>query len=211
MRTVAGDYNPRMATSRSTPRLRLTVALLGLVVVLVSVSERDLLAGTWGELTRLGGLALVAGAALGRVWTSAFIAGFKDMTLVRTGPYAACRHPLYALSFIGMLGLGLGSRSLAITLGLGAAFAVIFATAIRREDALLARLHGDGFESYRREVPALWPRRPAGQLPERTELRPPVFFKSIVDATSLVGAYLLLQLADLSQATGLTPTLLRLP
>lgn len=211
MRTVAGDYNPRMATSRSTPRLRLTAALLGTVVVLVAVSERDLLAGAWGAIARLGGLALVACAALGRVWTSAFIAGFKDATLVRAGPYAACRHPLYALSWIGMLGLGLASRSLTITLGLGAAFALIFAAAIRREDALLAGLHGNAFEAYRREVPALWPRRAAGPLPERTELRPRVFLKSIVDAASLVGAYLLLQLADLSQATGLTPTLLRLP
>ena len=130
---------------------------------------------------------------------------------MRAGPYAACRHPLYALSWIGMLGLGLASRSLAITLGLAAAFALIFAAAIRREDALLAGLHGDAFEAYRREVPALWPRRPAEPLPERAELRQRVFFKSIVDAASLVGAYLLLQLADLSQATGLTHTLLRLP
>jgi protein-S-isoprenylcysteine O-methyltransferase Ste14 len=211
VRTVAGDYNPRMATSRSTPRLRLTAALLGLVIVLVSVSERDSLAGAWGELSRLAGLALVACAALGRVWTSAFIAGFKDTRLVRTGPYAACRHPLYALSWLGMLGLGLGSRSLAVTLGLGAAFALVFAAAIRREDALLATLHGDGYAAYRKDVPALWPRWPAESVPERTELRPRVFFKSIVDAASLIGVYLLLQLADLAQATGLTPTLLRLP
>lgn len=211
MRTVAGDYNPRMATSRSTPRLRLTAALLGTVVVLVAVSERDLLAGAWGALARLGGLALVACAALGRVWTSAFIAGFKDATLVRAGPYAACRHPLYALSWIGMLGLGLASRSVVITLVLGAAFALIFVGAIRREDALLAQLHGDAFEAYRRAVPALWPRRFDGQLPESTELRPRVFFKSIVDAASLFGAYLLLQLADLSQAAGVSPALLRLP
>jgi protein-S-isoprenylcysteine O-methyltransferase Ste14 len=200
-----------MSTSRSTPRLRVTALLLIATIAIVAVSERDLCRGTAGELMQLAGLACITCAALGRIWTSTFIAGYKDESLVRDGPYASLRHPLYALSMLAMAGAGLATRSVVITVGLVAAFGLIYSRAAAREDQFLAQVHGDSFAAYARHVPAFWPRRDSYRVPESLEVRPRVFWKAFLDAGSLVGLYVLLRVADLLQLQGITPTWLVLP
>ena len=200
-----------MSASRSTPRLRATAALLAVVLALVTVSDRPLAAGLAGEALALAGFACIACAALGRVWTSLFIAGFKDTRVVRSGPYAALRHPLYALSIVAMLGVGLASRSLSITLGLLATLGTLYVLAARSEDAWLGAGHGAEFERYRSEVSAFLPRRVEGAVPETLEIRPRVLWKAFLDAGSLLGLYALLRAADALQRAGVTPTWLTLP
>jgi protein-S-isoprenylcysteine O-methyltransferase Ste14 len=200
-----------MSGSPSTPRLRITLALLFAVLVLVAVSERDWARGLAGEALQLAGFACIACAALGRVWASVFIAGFKDEALVRTGPYSALRHPLYLLSLLAAFGIGLATRSLAITLALVAVLGVIHAAAARREETVLEDRHGATFADYRSSVRAFWPRWSAYQVPERLEVRPRVLWKAFLDAGSLLGYYVLLRLADVLQIAGVTPTWLVLP
>jgi protein-S-isoprenylcysteine O-methyltransferase Ste14 len=200
-----------MPTSRSTPRLRLTALLLAATVGLVTISERGLLTDAAGEIVQLAGLACIAVAALGRVWTSAFIAGFKDSNLVREGPYSALRHPLYALSMLAMLGVGLATRSVTLTGALLLAFAATYAAAARREDAFLSRAHGESHADFMRITPAFWPAPQSYRVPESIEVRPRVYWKAFLDAGSMIGLYLLLRLADLAQLSGVTPTLLTLP
>jgi protein-S-isoprenylcysteine O-methyltransferase Ste14 len=200
-----------MPTSRSTPRLRLTALLLAATVGLVTISERGLLTGAAGEIVQLAGLTCIAVAALGRVWTSAFIAGFKDSNLVREGPYSALRHPLYALSMLAMLGVGLATRSVTLTGALLLAFAATYAAAARREDAFLSRAHGESHADFMRITPAFWPAPQSYRVPESIEVRPRVYWKAFLDAGSMIGLYLLLRLADLAQLSGVTPTLLTLP
>jgi len=155
-----------MATSRSTPRLRLTLLLLAGVVALVAVSERTAADGLGGLLLQLAGLACVASAALGRVWSSVFIAGFKDARLVRRGPYAALRHPLYALSLLAVLGMGLTTRSLAITTALLVVFAPVYLLAARAEDRFLRVEYGADFARYAGEVRAFVPHWRACEVPD---------------------------------------------
>src|SRR5688572_7054363 len=100
-----------MTESASTPRLRATFAIyLGLVAATAVVGPREVGAGAY-YVTGIAGFVCVALACLGRIWCSAFIAGHKDEALVTHGPYALLRHPLYAFSMLGALGLGLTSRS----------------------------------------------------------------------------------------------------
>jgi len=200
-----------MSTSRSTPRLRLTALLLAATIGLVAISERGLLTGMPGEMAQLAGLACIAVAALGRVWTSAFIAGFKDSSLVREGPYSALRHPLYSLSMLAMLGVGLATRSVTLTGALLVTFAATYAVAARREDEFLSRAHGEAHAEFVRHTPAFWPAPGSYRVPESIEVRPRVFWKAFLDAGSMIGLYVLLRLADLAQLTGVTPTLLQLP
>jgi protein-S-isoprenylcysteine O-methyltransferase Ste14 len=200
-----------MATSRSTPRLRLTALLLAGLLAIVAVSQRTAATGLAGQLLQLAGLACVACAALGRIWCSVFIAGWKDVHLVRSGPYAALRHPLYALSMLAMLGLGLATRSVTITVGLLLVFAATYVAASRAEDRRLRVAYGDGFDNYAREVPAFLPRRARYTVPESLEVRPRVLWKAFLDAGSLLGLWALLMLADALQLAGRTPTWLTLP
>ncbi|NJD31369.1 MAG: isoprenylcysteine carboxylmethyltransferase family protein [Gammaproteobacteria bacterium] len=200
-----------MPASRSTPRLRLTALLLCATLLLVAVSERHLCAGVCGELMQLAGLAFISCAALGRIWSSAFVAGHKDASLVREGPYSALRHPLYALSMLAMLGVGLATRSSTSTAGLVVIFGALYSAAARREDRFLAEQHGAAFNDYARRVRGFLPDGAAYHVPEALEIRPRIFWKAFLDAGSLVGIYVLLRLADLAQLQGVTPTWFALP
>jgi protein-S-isoprenylcysteine O-methyltransferase Ste14 len=200
-----------MAASRSTRRLRLTIVLLTTVLALVAVSARPHATTLAGEVLELAGLTCIIVATLGRLWASLFIAGFKDDTLVRSGPYSALRHPLYALSWVAMLGIGLVTRSIAITLALAVIFAVVYWSAARGEDAVLLAAHGVTFERYRAATPAVVPRASDYGVPETLEVRPRVLWKAFLDAGSVFGFYALLQLADALQRAGVTPTWLTLP
>ena len=200
-----------MTTSRSTPRLRLTALLLLAVLALVATSERTAAAGLPGLLLQLGGLACIACAALGRIWCSVFIAGHKDARLVRDGPYSALRHPLYALSLLAMLGVGLTTRSAVLTAALLLASAALHARAARAEDRLLRSVHGEAFDRYAGTVNAFWPNRRACEVPATLEIRPRVLWKAFLDAGSLLGYWVLLVLADALQRAGIAPTWLTLP
>jgi len=200
-----------MTVSRSTPRLRLTALLLLGVLALVATSERTLATGLAGLALQIAGLVCIACAALGRAWSSVFIAGHKDTRLVSTGPYAVLRHPLYALSLLAMLGTGLATRSATLTLALLVAFGVIYARAARAEDQFLRATHGAAFDRYAAEVRAFWPRWSAYSVPETLEVRPRVLWKAFLDAGTLLGYWTLLILADALQRAALTPTWTKLP
>jgi protein-S-isoprenylcysteine O-methyltransferase Ste14 len=180
-------------------------------IVLVAVTERPTLSGPASVLAGLFGFVLVAIAALGRLWTSLFIAGRKDATLVRLGPYAACRHPLYLLSLLGMCGLGLATRSVVLWLALVGVAMVLHLGALRTEDALLETAHGDAARRYREQVPALWPDWSQYAVPEKLEIRPRVVWKAVIDAASLLLALALIEAAHVLQHAGAIAPWWRLP
>jgi protein-S-isoprenylcysteine O-methyltransferase Ste14 len=94
---------------------------------------------------------------LGRNWS--VVARMRsDHELIRTGPYARVRHPIY---------LGLLLFLLAFVIAYGHWLQLVVAmplylagTTIRTrvEDGLLERKFGDAFRDYRRSTPALIPR-----------------------------------------------------
>lgn len=117
-------------------------------------------------LAAWSGLALAAGGCtfavwarllLGRNW-SGRVTLKQDHQLIRQGPYAIVRHPIYSGFLVGLLGtaLALGEwRALA-----GWLLACIgWYTKSRTEDAFLAAHFGAAYTGYRRQVRALipWP------------------------------------------------------
>jgi protein-S-isoprenylcysteine O-methyltransferase Ste14 len=158
------------------------------------------------------GLILVIVASLGRIWCSAFIAGHKDSRLVTEGPYSLCRHPLYALSFIGGLGLGIASGSLALTAITALVLAVLLAGAARTEERRLAELHGEAFRDYAAATPRWLPRETAAQrIPASLELQLRIFSKSFLDAGSFILLFLLIDTVRSLREAGSWPTMFTLP
>jgi len=103
------------------------------------------------------GLFAASSRELGRNW-SLVARTRSDHQLVRTGPYARVRHPIY-------LGMLLFLLALAVALGhwlqLIIALPIFFAgTAIRTriEDGLLEESFGEQFRAYRKSTPALIPK-----------------------------------------------------
>jgi protein-S-isoprenylcysteine O-methyltransferase Ste14 len=199
-----------MTTSPSTPRLRLTLTWYVVVIVLVAVSNRPWSSGFIGALADLAGLLLMSGAALGRIWTSAFIAGQKDAQLVVNGPYAICRNPLYALSIVGGLGVGLTTGSLTLTIATLALLLGVSLRAIGAEEKFLLSRYGDEFRRYCADVPRLLPAWQRYAPPAAVSVNVPVYAKAFRDAGSFILIFVLLQLADVLRAAGLLPTLVTL-
>ena len=101
--------------------------------------------------------ALSAVRVLGRHWSleARLLPGHR---LVRDGPYARVRHPIYA----GMLGLfvgtGLSLTPLPVLLVSVGVYLLGTRLRTRSEERLLRRQFGEEYVRYSREVPALLPR-----------------------------------------------------
>lgn len=185
-----------MTESASTPRLRATFAIyIGLVAATAVWGPSQLGAGAYYS-TGIAGFLCVALACLGRLWSSVFIAGHKDVSLVTTGPYARLRHPLYACSILGALGLGLTSRSVLLCAIVVVLIAALVVYAAACEEQFLAEQFPDEFQAYAAAVPhKWWPSARPAVLPERIDVRPVVFWKAFLDAGSFFVLWLMVAMA----------------
>ena len=157
---AGGKRDRRSQLGIAIQSIGIALAGFGLVKATLPPFSAPSLAGTAGVLILMGGaIGLFASSSreLGRNWS--LVARMRsDHELIRTGPYARVRHPIY-------LGMLLFLLALAVALGhwvqLLLALPVFFiGTAIRTrlEDGLLEQSFGDSFRDYRRSTPALIPR-----------------------------------------------------
>lgn len=82
---------------------------------------------------------------------------YADHELIRTGPYAVVRHPVYASLFAMMLATGLLFAQWPLLLLSIALYVAGTEIRIRAEEGLLRARFGEEFEEYRRRVPAYLP------------------------------------------------------
>jgi protein-S-isoprenylcysteine O-methyltransferase Ste14 len=118
----------------------------------------------WARPTPLDvalGAPLVLCGELLRLWAAGHLV--KNETLVTAGPYRYTRNPLYLgrlTIFVGlcvMARLPHGAHWGVLVAGLVVFFGYYLPRKERVEPARLLELHGESFERYRREVPALLP------------------------------------------------------
>jgi protein-S-isoprenylcysteine O-methyltransferase Ste14 len=179
-----------------------------LLLAVVAVSEPLYWRAALGRVVELAGFALIAIATLGRVWTTLYIAGRKDASTVVQGPYARCRHPLYALSVLASLGLGLATRSVVLALvTISVSLALHITAAIREERSLQATL-GSAYREYAARVPRFWPRRADVHLPASLVVSPAILWKAFLDAGSMMALYIAFEMVAAGRDAGLWPTLL---
>lgn len=95
-------------------------------------------------------------AALGRQWR--LDAGLNpDHELIRSGPYSAVRHPIYASMLCLLLGTGLIVTPWQLFLPALFLFLIGTEIRVRVEDGLLASQFGEEFTNYRNRVSAYVP------------------------------------------------------
>lgn len=200
-----------MTAPASHQRLRLHQLAYALALGATAASGGRLFEGYAGLAVQSAGFVLVSAAVLWRIWTTLFVAGRKDVELVRHGPYAACRHPLYLGSVVAALGIGLTTRSLTLALALPLVIGTAAAVAARREDAALAAAHGHAWLDYRAATPAFWPARRRMRLPESVSVPPAVYRKAFLDAASFLALWLLVLLIETMRAGGAWQAVIGLP
>lgn len=104
---------------------------------------------TIGVLISLLGLLL-------RSWAAGHIR--KNSELATSGPYAYTRNPLYLGSFLMGVGFTVGSGWWPLGVVFALLFVGIYLPVMRVESGTLAKLFGEAFQGYAREVPLFLPR-----------------------------------------------------
>jgi protein-S-isoprenylcysteine O-methyltransferase Ste14 len=101
------------------------------------------------------GFAVWARVHLGRNWSGA-VTVKQDHELIRSGPYALVRHPIYSGLLLALLGTVLASGTLRALIGL-ALIVTAVARKVRTEESFMRETFGADYERYRQQVPALIP------------------------------------------------------
>ncbi len=107
---------------------------------------------TWAGL----GIAIWARYHLGQFW-SGRITLKQDHQLIRTGPYARLRHPIYTGLDLAAIGTALVLDRWRCVLGV-CVIMTGFVIKAKREEALLAGQFGDAFKEHRRHTGFLLPK-----------------------------------------------------
>jgi len=110
------------------------------------------------------GLALTIAGCAFAIWARLLLGGNwsgsvtvkQDHQLIRKGPYAIVRHPIYSGFLLGMLGTALELGEWRGIAGLLLAF-IGWGTKSRMEENFMAAHFGAGYADYQREVKALIP------------------------------------------------------
>ena len=107
------------------------------------------------------GFAVWARVHLGRNWSGA-VTVKEDHELIRSGPYAWVRHPIYTGVLTGVIGTALCAGTLRAVLGL-AVIAAALIVKLRAEEVFMRETFPGQYQKYCEKVPALIPFiRPAG-------------------------------------------------
>jgi protein-S-isoprenylcysteine O-methyltransferase Ste14 len=101
------------------------------------------------------GFAVWARVHLGRNW-SGIVTVKEGHELIRTGPYALVRHPIYTGLITAVLGTAVISATVRAALGLGV-IAIALTVKSRIEERFMRETFGDQYARYRETVPALIP------------------------------------------------------
>jgi len=93
---------------------------------------------------------------LGRLWSST-VTLKADHAIVRSGPYALTRHPIYTGLLLAVIATAVVEHTVGAVIGTG--FMITgFVVKLRQEEHLLTQHFGAAYDAYRRDVPALVPR-----------------------------------------------------
>ena len=82
----------------------------------------------------------------------------EDQFLVKTGPYRWIRHPIYTAYMINYLCGGVMAGNVVLTVVPVIMFAIMIATRIGEEEALMQEKFGDEYCQYQEQTGRLFPR-----------------------------------------------------
>lgn len=185
--------------------------LLFLPAILLALVSQHVYAedGFWDTTWEVVSFLILMVAAIGRVWTAAYISGRKTHELVVDGPYSLTRNPLYFFSFLAYLGAGLAFEKVTVAFAFIVVFWLSHWPTILAEESKLRNKFSDDYDAYAKSVPRFWPRIGRMKLPEAVTFSPKVFNKAVLHCGFIMLAYLLAHLIEYAQVAGVVPILIR--
>lgn len=180
------------------------------VVVLLLISESRWTETNYAGIIFLTGVVLIGFGTVGRLWCTVYIAGYKSNTLITTGPYSICRHPLYLFSLLGMTGVGLSSETLTIPALMILFFIIYYPMVMNSEEKKLAKNHKEAFGKYCQNTPKFFPSFKLLKEPQEYIINPILFRKSMLEVVWFVILLGVIELAETLHETGILPVIFKL-
>jgi protein-S-isoprenylcysteine O-methyltransferase Ste14 len=110
-----------------------------------------------GTFIACAGVAFWARFTIGRNWDG-YVTLKHGHELIRSGPYALVRHPIYTGFIVAFIGSAVSAARIDAFLGV-AIVTVSFVFKFRQEETLLTGEFGEAYANFKRSVPALFPLR----------------------------------------------------
>ena len=148
------------------------LAILSIIFIIIFSPQYWASTSGWNSVFETLGIVMIIICVLGRLYSSAFIGGFKNDTLVTSGIYSMLRNPLYFFTLTGITGIALLSRIPIIMIGLPLFFLWLYLRLIKREEKFLANEFGDDYQTYKKNTYALIPKFSDYHAPEIMQFKP---------------------------------------
>jgi protein-S-isoprenylcysteine O-methyltransferase Ste14 len=181
--------------------------ILGVIIFILMILSYN----SYNIFMDILGFVLLVISGVGRIWSSAYIAGLKSKDVVSYGPYSIMRNPLYFFSFLGFIGAGIAFGSLSITLLLIFTFGVTHIPIILYEEKKLLSIFGDKFIEYQQRVPRFFPNLSLMNNPKEAKFYPKQFTKSTIEATYIILSYGIIKIVVWLHLENILPNLIHLP
>jgi protein-S-isoprenylcysteine O-methyltransferase Ste14 len=192
---------------------RITVSrVFGFAFVAALLATGSIWQGTLvGRAMFLIGIVLAAIGMVGRIWCLTYSSGYKSSELVTQGPYSVSRNPLYFFSFIGLIGIGLATETITLTLFLIAFFALVYPAVIAGEEEFLRGKFGEPYAEYCRRTPRFFPDRGVSVTPETYTVQPRTLRRSLGGVIWFIGLPVVIQILVILRAAGMLDSVALLP
>lgn len=198
-----------MAKALNKSRIRLSKLAITLsFILLIFGKEYWLHESSLHETFDYLGYFLLAICALGRLYSTAFLGGHKNQTLITWGPYSVVRNPLYTFSLIGVTGIAFICNHPLIIIGLPLFFYFMYVDLIKREEKFLEKEFGKKYKAYTAAVPRLIPNLSLYKAPETVEMSPRFLNNGLFDAIWWFSAFPIIELIEWLHDTGIVKTIL---
>ncbi|MCW8841862.1 MAG: isoprenylcysteine carboxylmethyltransferase family protein [Rhodobacteraceae bacterium] len=197
----------KVAAVRQKIRIRILRLAFLAMLPLVIFSRSAWLEPEWlFDLFEVAGIFLVIFGVLGRFWSILYIGGHKNLTVIQSGPYSICRHPLYLFSTIATTGFGLMLGSVVLTALLGAVVFVILSLTAQKEERYLRAEFGGAYDAYAARVPRIWPDLSLFTTPDEVVFSVPHLRGNFFDALVFLSFIPLAELMEWLKAEAIVPT-----
>ncbi len=180
------------------------VIAIALILLTVSAWQPS---GVFMLFLRGIGFTLVTVAALGRLWCSLYICGYKNRRVIQDGPYSMVRNPLYCFSLLGGIGIGFMVGSLVITSLIVLFYVWIYPITIRDEEEKLESMLGKDYLEYKARTPRLMPKLSLYTNVEQYTINIKQMQNAFLDAVWFLLAVPILIAIDLAHRAGLLPVI----
>lgn len=180
-----------------------------IIIFLTAPGWKD--GGNIGEAFDIAGAILILAGILGRLWSTMYIGGKKNASLVTKGPYSMCRNPLYFFSFLASLGVCIEFENILLVVLFLSFFWFYYHRVITSEEKRLQSFFGEVFDAYKASTPMFMPNIFKYDSGDGPTIIPNLLWKNFLDASIFLVFIPLAYVVRRLQESGHLATLLRIP